>query len=213
MEKITILIADDHRLVRESWSILLNATPDLQVIAETGYGEEAIRFAEQLRPDIILMDVNMNPVNGFEATTRIKKILPESKVIGISIFSNIGHVRNMIKSGASGYISKNSSKDEMIRVIKEVHAGGRCFCKEIQAVMMGVFTGETEYQSLNALTRREFDIVHNLMAGMSSREIAESKGISLKTVEVHRYNILRKLKVPNTASLINIIYNKGLMYR
>ena len=113
MEKISILLVDDHRLIRDSWSVILNSDPRFRVIAETSNGEEAIDLARKKSPDIILMDVNMAPLNGFEATKQIRKFSPRSKIIGVSMHSMPAYAKRMLQLGAMGYVTKNSSKEEM----------------------------------------------------------------------------------------------------
>ncbi|MBK5272624.1 MAG: response regulator transcription factor, partial [Bacteroidia bacterium] len=117
MEKITILLVDDHKLIRDSWSFILNSDPRFLVIGETSSGEEAIQLAKTQRPNIVLMDVNMTPLNGFDATKEIRKFSPGSKVIGVSMHSMPAYAKRMLQMGAMGYVTKNSSKDEMIAAI------------------------------------------------------------------------------------------------
>ncbi|MCG2617393.1 response regulator transcription factor [Terrimonas sp. NA20] len=211
MEKVTILLVDDHKLIRDSWSFILNSDPRFIVIAETSSGEEAIQIAAQKTPDIILMDVNMSPVNGFDATKQIQKISPESKVIGVSMHTMPAYAKRMLQLGAMGYVTKNSSKEEMIAAIIEVSEGKKYICEEVKNILAQQELDETAAQGdMNNLSRREIDIIKLIKEGMSSKQIALELDISLKTVEVHRYNILKKLKLKNTAALVNFINIKGL---
>ena len=129
MEKITILLVDDHKLIRDSWSFILNSDPRFVVIGETDSGEEAIEIAKTRKPRIILMDVNMTPVNGFDATQQIHKYSPESKIIAVSMHSMPAYAKKMLQLGAMGYVTKNSSKDEMITAIIEVNNGKKYICE------------------------------------------------------------------------------------
>ncbi|MET0464132.1 MAG: response regulator transcription factor [Chitinophagaceae bacterium] len=211
MEKVTILLVDDHKLIRDSWSFILNSDPRFIVIGETSSGEEAIQIAAQKTPDIILMDVNMSPVNGFDATKQIQKISPESKVIGVSMHTMPAYAKRMLQLGAMGYVTKNSSKEEMIAAIIEVSEGKKYICEEVKNILAQQELDETAAQGdMNNLSRREIDIIKLIKEGMSSKQIALELDISLKTVEVHRYNILKKLKLKNTAALVNFINIKGL---
>ena len=211
MEKITILLVDDHKLIRESWSFILNSDPRFVVIGETSSGAEAIEIAGEKRPRIILMDVNMTPVNGFDATKEISKISPESKIIAVSMHTMPAYAKRMIQLGAMGYVTKNSSKDEMIAAIVEVNNGRKYICHEVKTILAEQETDENaDSPDLNNLSRRELDIIKLIKEGHSSREIALQLDISLKTVEVHRYNILKKLKLKNTAALVNFINTKGI---
>jgi DNA-binding NarL/FixJ family response regulator len=212
MSKITILLVDDHKLIRDSWCFILNSDPRFQVIGETSAGDEAIEMAKTRRPQIVLMDVNMTPVNGFDATRQIRKLSPGSKVIGISMYCMPAYAKRMMQMGAMGYVTKNSSKDEMIEAIVEVNNGKKYVCNEVKDILV---QQELEEESgvlpdMNVLSRREMDIVQLIKVGMSSKEIALQLEISFKTVEVHRYNILKKLNLKNTASLVNYINVQGL---
>ncbi len=212
MEKTTILLVDDHRLIRDSWSFILNSDPRFEVIGETSTGEEAIEIAKSKRPDIVLMDVNMSPVNGFDATKQIRKFSPGSKVIGVSMHSMPAYAKRMLQLGAMGYVSKNSSKDEMITAITEVNNGRKYICDEVKNILaqQELDEGSPVTADMNNLSRRELDIIQLIKEGLSSKEIALRLDISLKTVEVHRYNILKKLNLKNTAALVNFINTQGL---
>lgn len=209
MEKISILLVDDHKLIRDSWSFILNSDPRFKVIGETSSGEEAIEIAKQKKPLIILMDVNMSPINGFDATRQIHKTSPESKIIAVSMHTMPAYAKRMMQLGAMGYVTKNSSKDEMISAIVEVNKGRKYICEEVKAILADQEMDESA-DEFNNLSRRELDIINLIKEGLSSREIALQLDISLKTVEVHRYNVLKKLKLKNTAALVNFINAKGL---
>lgn len=211
MEKITILLVDDHKLIRESWSFILNSDPRFQVIGEANAGDEAVELASTKKPNIVLMDVNMAPMTGFEATRLIRKCSPDSKVIGVSMHTMPAYARRMFQMGAMGYVTKNSSKDEMLSAIVQVDDGKKYVCDEIKNILAAQeLDDDKSSQDLNALSRREIDIVQLIKEGLSSKEIATRLDISLKTVEVHRYNILKKLNLKNTAALVNFINSQGL---
>jgi DNA-binding NarL/FixJ family response regulator len=208
MEKISILIADDHKLIRETWSYILNNDSRFEVIAECGDSEKAVEMSKAKRPQIVLMDINMTPISGFEATERIRKLSPSSKVIGVSMHSQPAYAKKMLQIGARGYVTKNSSKEEMIKAILEVHNGNKYICDEIKNnISELVLEDNKEAPNVNALTEREIQIINLIKEGMSSKEMAQQLNISLKTVEVHRHNILKKLKLKNSASLVNFINN------
>ena len=211
MEKITILIADDHTLVRETWSFILNNDPRFQVVAECGSGEEAVELARNLRPNIVIMDINLPGINGIEATQQIRKFSPASKILGVSLHTQPTYARKMMQKGASGYVTKNSSREEMCKAIVEIHNGKKYICEEIKNILSEqVISGEEPQSGLNSLSQREIEIITLIKNGHSSKEIAESLNISVKTVEVHRYNILKKLNLKNAASLVNFINNSQL---
>ena len=208
MEKISVLIADDHKLIRDTWSFILNNDPRFQVIAECGDSEQAVEAAKLKRPNIVLMDINMMPISGFEATEKIRKVSPASKIIGVSMHSQPAYAKKMLQIGAKGYVTKNSSKEEMMKAILEVHQGNKYICEEIKNNISELVLEENkDVPNVNALTEREIQIINLIKDGQSSKEIAGQLNISLKTVEVHRHNVLKKLKLKNSASLVNFINN------
>lgn len=212
MEKITILLVDDHRLIRDSWSHVLNTEPILQVIGAASTGEEAIEIAKTKRPRIILMDINMSPLNGFDTTKIIRKQSPGSRIIGVSMHAIPVYAKKMFQAGAIGYVTKNSSREELITAILEVDAGKKYICDEVKSILAQQQLNDTdgEQTDINKLSKREIEIAKLIKEGMSSKEMASQLSISLKTVEVHRYNILKKLHLKNTAALVNFINSSGL---
>lgn len=211
MEQISILLVDDHKLIRDSWSFILNSDPRFTVIAEASSGDEAVEIARTKKPAVILMDVNMSPLNGFDATKLISKYSPGSKIIAVSMHTMPAYAKRMMQLGAMGYVTKNSSKEELIRAILDVNSGRKYICEEVKNILAQKELEEESAQGdMNTLSRRELDIVNLIKEGLSSKEIAQKLDISLKTVEVHRYNILKKLKLKNTAALVNFINVNGL---
>jgi DNA-binding NarL/FixJ family response regulator len=211
MDKITILLVDDHKLIRESWSFILNSDPRFKVIGETSNADEAVEIARDKKPSIVLMDINMSPVNGFEATKLVRKYSPGAKIIGISMHSMPAYARRMLQMGAMGYVTKNSSKDELLTAITEVNSGKKYVCEEVKNILaQQELVEEGVHPDMNVLSRREIDVVQLIKEGLSSKEIAIRLDITLKTVEVHRYNILKKLNLKNTAALVNFINAHGL---
>ncbi|HUC83325.1 MAG TPA: response regulator transcription factor [Flavisolibacter sp.] len=132
---IRLAIVDDHKMVRQTWRMILESHKDIEVVAECASGEEAIECAEKIGPDIMLMDINMKPVNGFEATRRISESFPHIKIIGISINNQPTYARNMFQLGARGYVTKNSPPDEMFTAIFAVNNGGNYVCEDVKKFM------------------------------------------------------------------------------
>lgn len=212
MEKITILLVDDHKLIRETWALLLNSDPRFLVIGETDNVEQALTICRDEHPSVVLMDINMTPVNGFEATKLIRKYVPATKIIGMSMHSMPAYARRMLQSGAQGYVTKNSTKEELFEALLEVQKGNKFICEEVKNILAHQELDESgdAGPDLNVLSRRELDVVQLIKEGLSSKEIAQKLELSLKTVEVHRYNILKKLHLKNTAALVNFINSQGL---
>jgi DNA-binding NarL/FixJ family response regulator len=211
MDKISLVIVDDHALLRETWSVILNSHPNFKVLAEFGKGEEAVEFCRVNHPDLVTMDINLAGVlNGLEATKQILKFSPKTKVVAVSLHNQPTFARKMIEAGAMGYLTKNSPKEEMILALKEVAKGKKYICNEIKEILSEeILTGKKE-KGLDVLSDREKEIANMLKVGASSKEIANELFITTKTVEVHRYNILRKLSLRNTAALINFINKHSL---
>lgn len=210
-KKISILLVDDHKLVRDSWSYILNNDPRFKVVGTAATADEAIEIAKGKNPKIVLMDLNMSPVSGFDITKQIRRHSPESSIIGVSMHSMPVYARKLMHLGAMGYVTKNSSKEEMFSAILEVADGKKYVCSEVKNILAEQeLENKNLHPDMNTLTQREIDITSLIKEGCSSREIAEKLDISLKTVEVHRYNILKKLKLKNTAVLVNFINAHGV---
>lgn len=204
MSPIRIVIIDDHMLVRDAWSMILNKDERFSVIAECGEALQGVELCRQHRPDIVLLDINLPGMSGMDAVPLIRKFAPCTKIIGVSLHTQVAYVKKMMRSGASGYITKNSHKEEMMDALMEVYEGRKFICGEIKDILAtGMMKGETEEKNLNALSVREIQIINFIRKGLSSKEIAQAISISVKTVEVHRYNILKKLHLKNAAALVN----------
>ena len=210
MEKITILLADDHQLIRETWAFMLNSDPRFTVVGVASSGEQAIEMVKTIKPQVILMDINMGDLSGFETTSQIRKLSPGSRIIGVSMHSMPAYAKKMLKMGASGYVTKNSSKDEFMQAIIEVSQGKIYICDEVKNIITNQeFEPENSKPDINILSKRELEVVQYIKSGLSSKEISGEMGVSLKTVEVHRYNILKKLTLPNSAALVNFVNQQG----
>jgi two-component system invasion response regulator UvrY len=201
------MIIDDHTLIRESCSCMLNMQDNFEVIAVPEPGEHVIEIVRQKRPDIILLDINMGAYNGFDMIILLRKVSPLSKIIGLSMHSQPIYAKRMIKLGARGYLTKNSPATEIIRAINQVYKGETYLCNEIKDILSEkVMSNDSEEVSINILSERETQILKLLKDGKSSKGIAEDLNISSRTVEVHRHHILKKLKMKNTVSAISF-YN------
>jgi DNA-binding NarL/FixJ family response regulator len=200
--KTTVLIVDDHRLIREAWSIIINASLIFTVIAECSSGEEAVELALKLRPDIVLMDINMPGIDGIEATQQIRKYSPKSKILGVSSHTHHTYIKKMIRKGASGYITKTSSTNELFFAMSETLVGKKYICHEIKDLIAEQAINKRE-ASIYSLTAREMEIINCVKEGDSSKEIAVQLHLSTRTVEVHRFNILKKLNLTSATALVN----------
>jgi two-component system invasion response regulator UvrY len=206
MKEISILIADDHKLVRETWGFILGKDTRFVVVAETASGEDAVEMTKKLHPDIVIMDITLPGINGIEATQLILESVPGTKVLGVSLHSEPAYVVKMMKAGAMGYITKNSPKEELFQSIIEIQNGRKYICKEVKDILADqMISSEEKPVGLDSLSERELEIIDLIRSGNTSREIAEQLQISTNTVEVHRHRVLKKLKLKNSVALVNFL--------
>lgn len=210
-KKITIIIFDDHNLVAEMWSELINSDERFQVVGICNDTTDAsIEAVKTKRPDVVIMDINIQPISGIDATKLVKKVSPGSKIIGVSMHNQPSFAKRMLKNGALGYVTKSSQKSEMFAAIQSVTEGKIFICKEIQENLAKQVFEDDETPDISKLSEREIDVLKHIKDGLSSKEIAEKLYLSARTVEVHRSNILKKLNLKNTASLLKFIHNSSL---
>jgi DNA-binding NarL/FixJ family response regulator len=211
---ITIFLAEDHRLVRDGFRILLETQSDLQVIGEAGNGREAVKQVIKLIPDIVLMDIGMPELNGIEATRQICEACPSTKVIILSMYSTSQHIARAFKAGARGYILKESAGDDMIKAVRTVHNGKIFLCGEISEIVVGQYLlDQAEVvvdDPLSHLTVREREILQLLVEGKSNTKIAELLFLSPKTVETYRSHLMQKLGINDLPALVKFAIRYGL---
>jgi two-component system invasion response regulator UvrY len=213
MEKITILVTDDHTLIRQTCSMILNADPRFKVVAESGSGEQAVEMVKELQPNIVIMDINLPGMNGVEATKLIKKISPGTKILAVSMYTQPLYAITMIKQGAKGYVTKNSSHREFYHAIIEIHNNRTYLSNDVKAILADqMLSDDKQKDGINSLTSKEIEVIKFIKNGCSSKEIANLLGIAKKTVEVHRHNILKKLNLKNTAAMVNHINSQQLFF-
>jgi len=205
MNKTTILIVDDHQLIRQTWSFILNNNLGYNVTGECSNAKDAVELAASLRPDIIILDINLPGMSGVEAVPHLLASSPSSKILAVSTHNQPVYARRMIKNGAMGYVCKNSSSQEMFQALQEVKSGKRYICEEIKEVLANQIISNEGENKFKTLSDRELEVIRYIKKGFSSKEMAEKLFISVKTVEVHRFNILKKLHLKNTAALVNYI--------
>lgn len=212
MKKITVIVVDDHKLIREMWTQIFRSKEDIQVIGEAGGFDEAIELIKTKRPDIVLLDINLPPASGLDAVPLIRKFSPGTKIIAVSMHSQPVYAKKMLKLGAKAYVTKNSSQDEILLALSEVMSGRIYVCAEIKDHLSEqMLDDESDKPDVKSLSLREIEIVKLIKNGLSSKEIADNLQISVRTAEVHRHNILKKLKLRNAAALINFINTTDLL--
>jgi DNA-binding NarL/FixJ family response regulator len=192
--------------MRETWTSMLDMDGRFDVIASCSDTLSAISIARKKRPDIILMDINIHPLNGFQATARLSKISPDFKVIALSFHAEISCVRKMFDSGARGYVTKNTGYTELMEAIVLVHLGDRYVCSEINEKGFEVVAEAQIQEFVTAmLTKKELAVSRFIQIGLRTKEIADNLNISVRTVDTHRYNIFRKLKINSSTSLVGLL--------
>ena len=204
MNTISLVLVDDHKLIREAWSLFLDCDPLFSVVGQAGSAEEGIELCGRLLPDVVLLDINLPAMDGVEAVPLILKVAPTAKILGVSLHTRVSFAKKMVRAGASGYLTKNASQREMKEALITVTEGKTYISKEIKDILAGQVTG-TDNLAGKLLSSREVEIIELVKVGLSSKEIAAAKSISVKTVDAHRYNILKKLKLRNSAELVNYI--------
>ncbi len=214
-EKIHVLIVDDHTILRAGLRMLLNAHGDIAVVGEASDGNQAIASAQRLQPDVILMDIAMPECNGIEATRQIKRLMPETRVLVLTMHENEEYLFQVLRAGASGYILKEAADTELVTAIRVVYSGRFYLSPSAQSIMVGdylqrVRTGE-ERDSYSALTEREREILKLVAEGFTNNQIAERLTISPKTVDTHRTHIMDKLNLHSRAELVKYAIRRGLL--
>jgi two-component system response regulator NreC len=216
MAKIRILLTDDHTLFRQGIRTLLSAEPDMEVIAEAGNAADAVSQARQNRPDVILMDIGMTGMSSFEATRQIRKERPETRVVFLSMYDDEDYLAECVDMGANGYILKECPADQLLTAIREVHRGGSYLSPRLLTRLVADFRahgrdGTPRQPRFDTLTKREREILKMLAEGRSVKEIATDFELSVKTVEAHKFNLMRKLDIHNKAQLVQYAIQKKII--
>lgn len=216
MKPIRILLADDHSLLRQSLRVLLEMEPDLAVVGEAGDGLETLDQVEALAPDVVLMDIAMPHLNGLEATRRLNKKCPEAKVIILSMHGDDQYIGQALRAGASGYLLKDASKEELLLAIRSVHQGGSYLSPRLSKKLIDDFLRLSDPAAPNPyhdlLTDREREILQLMAENRSSPEIGRILSISPKTVRNHRANIMEKLGLHSQSDVVKYALRQGLIH-
>jgi len=211
-DKITILIADDHPVVRKGLHSCLARQERLKIVAEAADGDEALRRTRELVPDVVLLDISMPRMNGLEVTEALRKEVPQVKVLILSVHSNKEYVFRIIQAGAHGYISKEASPEELMRAIETVYAGEPFFSPEIaRAALNQLVSSGGQKDPFAQLTEREREVLTLIASGRSNKEIAMRLGIGVRTIETHRERIMRRLGIHSVAGLTKFAIANGLI--
>jgi NarL family two-component system response regulator LiaR len=209
-EKITVLIVDDHAVVRQGLRTFLELDDDIEVVGEAGNGAEAVEQTRRRPPDVVLMDLVMPEMDGIAATRQIHALSPSTKVIALTSFAEDDKVFPVIKAGASGYLLKDVSPSDLVRAIQAVHRGEAHLHPEIAKKLMDELADRARRPIPSGLTEREQEVLHLIARGLSNREIARELGISEKTVKTYVGNILSKLHLADRTQAAIYAIKKGL---
>jgi DNA-binding NarL/FixJ family response regulator len=217
MANINILLVDDHNIVRQGLKALLATEPDINIVGEAQSGREAVQMTLQLRPDILVMDLAMPLLNGWEATRQILKAVPNLKVVVLSTYGDDEHIQQAIASGAAAYLLKQTAAADLVKAIREVATGNAFFSPAIakrlrEQTCRNDQGEETEARPNEAeLTHREAEVLQLIAEGFANKQIAAELGLSVKTVEKHRQQVMQKLNIHDIAGLVRHAASKGII--
>ena len=208
---ISILIVDDHAVVRSGLKLLLNAEEDFEVVGEAGNAQEAVLRAKLLQPDILLCDVVMPGRSGIEVAQEVREVAPDTKVVMLSMQDDPAYVREAFGAGAAGYVLKEAADSELVRAVTEVANGGRYVNPELGARLAFAEAQAQQEAEADPLSDREREVLHLLALGHTNQEIAKMLYISVRTAETHRAHIMQKLRLETRAELVRYALDHGLL--
>lgn len=214
---ITVLLVDDHRMMRDGLRMILEMSADIKVIGEAENGRDALEMLKQIQPDVVVMDIAMQEINGIDATRMALRICPKTRLIGLSTYTDRSYVMSMLGAGASGYVPKSSAADQLVTAIQTV-VKGQIYLEPdlakpaIEKFVQQMETGSPVAPTTGGLGPREREVLQLIAEGNTSKAIGERLGISAKTVEVHRQNIMNKLDLHSIANLTKYAVREGLTH-
>jgi DNA-binding NarL/FixJ family response regulator len=214
MSKLRILLAEDHETVREGLRLIVNAQSDMEVVGEAGDGRSAVASAQELLPDIVVMDVSMPQLNGLKATEKLKQVCPQVKVLTLTRHTDYGYLQQLLRAGASGYVLKQSPPTELLHAIRAVAAGGKYLDPAVTDQVIGSYSERTAplrvaAQGGRELSEREAEVLRLIAWGYSNKEIAARLDISVKTVEAHKANAMKRLNITSRIDIVRFALLQG----
>lgn len=210
----TILLADDHAVLRQGLRALLEEEPDFSVVAEASGGLDAIRMCKELKPSVLVLDIMMDDINGIEVIRQIKETLPHTGVVVLSMYGDKKHILNALQAGAMAYVVKKSASDDLVRAVREVVAGKRYLGPELADIVVDAYLEKADSQPANLyemLSAREREVLNMAAHGFTNSEIAERLCISRRTVETHRSNAMNKLQLDSQTDLLRFALKEGIL--
>jgi two-component system, NarL family, nitrate/nitrite response regulator NarL len=206
-----VVIADDHQMFVDGLKAMLEEIEGIEVVGQASNGKEAVDICSKEETDVVIMDISMPVMDGIEATKAILKINPAIKVLGLSMFNDRNFIADILKSGASGYILKNTGKEELIAALSSLRSNDSYLGREVRNTLLNSFMKKEPAQAVEKLSDREVEVLESIASGLTTHEIGKKLFISKNTVETHRKNLLYKLSARNTAELITNAYKKRLI--
>ncbi len=212
---IRVLVADDHAVVREGIRHVLEREPGFEVVAEAANGSEVVELAERHHPDVVVLDISMPGESGLQVAARLRRSVPDARVLILSMHDNTEYVLESVRAGAHGYLLKDTAATELRRAVLAVRAGEAFFsppiARRLSAAVRGDLEREQRTGDLGSLTAREREVLHGIAVGRTNKEIAAELGISHRTVETHRESLMRKLRIRTVAGLTKFALEMGLV--
>jgi DNA-binding NarL/FixJ family response regulator len=209
-KKIRILLADDHAVVRQGFGRILAAQSDLEVIGEAGNGREAVELAEQLKPDVVVMDVSMPELNGIEATRRLMKAAPRTRVLALSMHKDSVYVREILRAGAQGFLLKDANDLDLLAAVRAVGQGQGYISPSVSEAVLSDYRKHVT-DPIDLLTSREREVLQLIAEGKTNKEIAAALNLSVYTVDAHRGRIMEKLNLHSTGEIVRFAMRNGLI--
>jgi len=215
LPKIKLLMVDDHEIVRAGLRMLLQAQPDMEIVGEVDTGRDAVAKAKELAPDVVLMDISLPDIDGFEATQQIKRAQPNIAILALTMHESDEYFFKMLDAGASGYVPKKAAPTDLVSAIRVVHEGGVFLYPSVAKALVRDYMGRVaeggERETFDGLTDREREVLKLVADGLTNQEIADKLTISVKTVERHRANIMGKLNLHSRTELVKYAIRKGMI--
>jgi DNA-binding NarL/FixJ family response regulator len=212
---ISVLIADDHGVLRDGLSAVLNMQPDIEVVGLAADGREALEMADALHPHVVILDIFMPGMNGLEAAAHIRQLTPAPQMIMLSMHLTEDHVRGALDAGAIGYILKESAGEEVVKAVRTVAAGERFLCPQVSSMLLDGYllteNGREQQPSLSLLSEREREVLQLLVEGSSNADIADNLFLSPKTVHTYRMRIMDKLDIHDVPGLVRFAIQHGII--
>jgi two-component system, NarL family, response regulator NreC len=209
-QKIRILLADDHKMVRQGFRLILVSQDDMEVVGETGDGRDAVELAKTLKPNVVVMDITMPELNGIEATRRIREAVPFTRVLALSVHRDAVYVREVLRAGAEGYLLKESADIDLLAAVRAVAEGNSYLSAEVAGAVLKDYR-KYATNPLDLLTAREREVLRQIAEGNTNKEIATNLNLSIYTVDGHRTRLMEKLNLHSVGALVRFAARNGIV--